>query len=129
MERKQVLEDYWNLRKLLNLGNKVANERSEIVFKIEPLAGSEYRMLATAISKNEIQKIELVRRDSFGNWERSGFTKLKVFENFCAEFLNEDEEERGRTGVRQRVLSDAEVLNLASAFQNEIDQLLINYSF
>lgn len=79
MERNQILEEYWNLRKLLNLGNKVANEKTELAFEIESLLESEYLLLATVTGKNEIQKIELVRRDRLEGWERSGFTNLKVF--------------------------------------------------
>lgn len=127
MERNQVLNEYWELRKVLNLGNKVANEQTELIFKIEILPGSEYRMIAAVISKSEIQKIELVRRNFQGDWERSGFTKLKEFENYCAEFLNDWLESSNQD--KKKILTKNEIKKLCEDLQNDIDLKLIGYEF
>lgn len=126
MERNQVLEEYWGLRKLLNLGNKVADERSEVTFKIEALPLSEYRLLAAAISKNEVQKIELARRDQRRNWERSGFTKFMGLENYCANFLNEQETTVEHEEILKSILSDDDIAQRTEKIQRRFDILLID---
>jgi hypothetical protein len=117
MERSQVLAEYWSLRKSLNQGNKPANEKTTVVFIIESLPLFEYRLVVSVRAEQEVRKIELVRRDRDGTWERSGFTRFKTLENYCASILNEGEEIK---------VVNFDIKILSNLVQNRFEKLLMD---
>jgi hypothetical protein len=127
MERNQIISEFLNLSKVLNQGNKLANEKTTLCFQIEPQSKFEYRLLLSKVGNPDNRKIEICRRSRKGHWERSGFTAFKMFEEFCAYYLNQMELNSVAGGIN-RVESDEEFLNDAAAsLQNEFNSLLINY--
>jgi hypothetical protein len=128
MERNQIISDFLNLRKVLNQGNKLANEKTTLSFQIEPQPKSEYRLLLSAVGSEDKRKIEICRRSRKGHWERSGLTAFKKFEEFCAYYLNQRELET--TDVTHALESAVEnvLLSYAVDLQIEFDSLLINYA-
>lgn len=129
MERNDVLGEFWALGKLLNQGNKSVNEQTDLRFKIEAYGVSEFRLKFEAIGKNETKSIEISRRDSEGNWVRSGFTSFKKFEIFCSNYLNDWEERNFLENESGYILSMTDVQNMEIKIQKEFDNLLVNYSF
>jgi hypothetical protein len=128
MERNQIISEFLNLRKVLNQGNKLANEKTTLEFFIEPQPKSEYRLLITTVGNADSRKIEICRRSPRGHWERSGFTAFKKFEEFCAYYLNQKELNSIKLSVFQNELSKNLLLEYAKAIQLDFENLLINYA-
>jgi hypothetical protein len=129
MERNDVLGEFWALRKLLNQGNKLVNEQTDLRFKIEAYGVSEFRLKFEAIGKNETKSIEISRRDSEGNWERSGFTSFKKFEIFCSHYLNDWEERNSLEPGNIQALCLSDIQIMVAEIQKEFDSNLMNYAF
>jgi hypothetical protein len=118
MERNQVLNEYWNLCKLLNQSNKLADEKTQVRFKIESDGRSEYRLLLEITGDREEHKIEIARKGRSSGWERSGYTNFKILELFCANFLND---------LKAQELHSYE--NAAAKLQKYFDNLLVQDKF
>jgi hypothetical protein len=87
MERNTIVFEFLELRKQLNRGNKTADLATAPSFVIEAVGPSEFRLLFCVAGLFEVQRIEIARCDSSGDWERSGYTSFKNFENYCADFM------------------------------------------
>jgi hypothetical protein len=128
MERNQIISEFLNLRKVLNQGNKLANEKTTLSFQIEPQPKSEYRLLLSAVGSEDKRKIEICRRNRRGHWERSGLTAFKKFEEFCAYYLNQ-KEHRQRSVKKSGLSVEQSVLDgMANDLKLEFDDLLLNYA-
>jgi hypothetical protein len=126
LERNVIINEFLELRKLLNHSNKLANEPSQFLFKIEFMPGSGYRMYFYIITKYEKSKIELSSRNNQGEWERSGFTKFSTLENYCSLFLTKTEKSNSSEVTKNNL--DLLFLTIESSLQKEFDDLLTNYA-
>lgn len=88
MSRRQIVRDFFELRRQLNQGNKVANIRSELSFLIQS-EGPELLLFAVCASDAETHRICLGERSKNRRWERGGLTTFVALESFCADQLNE----------------------------------------
>jgi hypothetical protein len=127
MERNQVLQEFLSIRILLNQANKLANEVTDYDFEIEQLLGSEYRLLFIIFGQFEKYIIEVCRRDSNGHWERSGFTKFKRFENFCANNFNEWEKINRTSDKSELSLANKDLITMTQLLKDKFDRLLKDY--
>jgi hypothetical protein len=91
MNRDLIIREYYLLRNFLNRSNKIANQKSELKFIIEQFGMSNYRMYAVIVGQGETHQIAIATRDISKVWERTGLTEFRLFENYCADFLNEFE--------------------------------------
>lgn len=57
MERNLIINEYQQLRVFLNKANKQANQKTEILFEIEVVNGSKYRLYATLKGEQNMQKL------------------------------------------------------------------------
>ncbi len=91
MERGPIINEYHQLRDYLNRANKLSNQKTELKFEIEQFAIFEYRLYAISQGPYETHKLALAERNRSKTWERTGFTKFRNLEEFCADMLNVEE--------------------------------------
>jgi hypothetical protein len=96
MERVSVVKEYFGLRDYLNRANKLSNQKTELKFEIEQNKLFEFRLYAVSyvisIRVQESHKIAIAERTANRTWERTGHTRFRNLEEFCAQFLNQQEE-------------------------------------
>lgn len=124
MDRSIVLNEFLELRKLLNQQNKIADVKTEFQFNIERVRTSEFRLMAVVFGNGENNKIEILNRNRQENWERSGYTKFINFENYCADFLN-NLETKEQPLYQKKSTSKYRLEKMVGALQNDFDNLVI----
>jgi hypothetical protein len=125
MERNTVIFEFLELRKQLNRGNKTADLVTAPSFVIEAVGESEFRLLFCVAGSFEVQRIKIARCDSSGEWERSGLTSFKNFENYCADSMKrfsitDPFAIKGSKNISIHI-------NAANLLQKELDTLLVHH--
>jgi hypothetical protein len=127
MERNTIVFEFLELRKQLNRGNKTADLATAPSFVIEAVGDSEFRLLFCVAGLYEVQRIEISRCDSSGEWERSGYTSFKNFENYCADFMNSFDE-LNSSQKNQLAVYPLDFLNIGSkALLAKLNNLLLEH--
>ena len=87
-DRNQIVREYFQLRVFLNRANLAANQQTDLKFIITQTDSDRLELLATAKANQHSAKLVLAVKNKPGVWEAGGFSKFRVFENFCCENLN-----------------------------------------
>lgn len=128
MERENIIKEYIQLRNLLNRSNKLSNERSELSFEIIEYKPFEYRLFAILESDQEAHKLALAERNRQKIWERTGFTKFKNLEDFCALSLNNYEYLENKSDMPMGITSD-KLKAYGQNISNIFADLFLNQSY
>lgn len=125
MEREPIITQYHQLREYLNRANKVSNQKTQLVFRIEQTELFEYQLSAILQNQFETHRLVLATRDRRRNWERAGFSKFQQLEEYCAYVLNNFEQENNEI-YRPLKISDLVAFEMAQKLQDKLKMLLLN---
>lgn len=128
MERGQIVKEYFELREYLNRANKISNLTSKLEFKIEQIELFEYQLCAIIQSKFETHRLALSIRDKRKIWERTGFTRFQILEEYCAKILNKFQENNVQID-RSIKISDLVTERMERAVQDKLKMLLLNKNY
>ena len=101
--RDAIVLEYFKLKLMFNRGNKTANQKTEPCFDIISVSNFELIFVFGVFNELPHRSIGLCTRDKQGRWKRAGFLELNNLENYCADFLNDQQEKIG--------LSDSKILS------------------
>ncbi len=118
--RNSIVNEFFQLRVLLNRANKKPNQRTELTFKIRSLPNKQFQF-GTHL-EGEGAFLELCIRDKKTTWERSGSSKFRLLEDFCARQLNECEKNLQITSLRN--LTEVDALNICGFVLDRLRNLL-----
>jgi hypothetical protein len=123
-DRTQIIGEYIGLRDFLNRANKRSGEITKIDFEIRLVSRSIYRLDIVCAGPGEKHRLALADRNRSGHWERTGVTRFRYFEAFCADFLNALEQ-AWYPSVQSRGLSSEHLQKLQNLIRAEIKMLLL----
>jgi hypothetical protein len=132
MERKVIVEEYFQLRDFMNRANRLANQVMEIKFEIEIFDISKYTFYVISRGKNETHRLAIAYRGPGRTWERAGATRFSRFEEFCARCLNEFEDnldDEQAPSKRPRILLDHFKKRLADQMSSRLNMLLLKHGY
>lgn len=128
MQREPIVSQYHQLRDHLNRANKLANQKMELEFKIEQYVPDQYRLFAISKNEHESHRIALAERGRNKTWERTGFTRYRQLEEFCAFVLNDREKYFGKKSKIKQIESE-EISTLQQVISEKIKMLLLNAGY
>lgn len=119
--REAIVLEYFKLKLIFNRGNKSANQKTDPCFAIVSVSNFELIFVFGIFNEIPHRSIGLCKRDKDGHWERAGFLELKNLENYCADFLNGQQD---KLGLRlSKVLSKSQRDFLCNCLTKELRNL------
>lgn len=90
--RSEVVREYFDLIRYLNRSNKALNEKTELVFNISQ-AEKGKKFGCYLKGKNNNLFLILCLKPEGKSWKSSGYTYFNNFEDYCKDFLNDNNDD------------------------------------
>jgi hypothetical protein len=127
MERRTIIDEYFQLRAHLNRANQRSDQITEIRFEIRERPNNGFVLLAVSATKNEIHRLVIAERQH-KNWERTGATIFRNLEIFCAQCLNQMQLLSMSPDQSSESASEL-MLQMEKGLSQKLKMLLLNHSY